>query len=105
MGATTKWFSLPATFSQKEVTEYFESRQDSDRQEYLYEHDGDEDGAFYSGGFNTNSGLRFFNREFEDFEKAEEFCSENSEKWGNAVAVKYKHEEKLLWLVFAWCAE
>lgn len=42
----------------------------------------------YSGTFGSNSGLRVTQKVFADEESAQEWISENAEKWGNVLAVK-----------------
>lgn len=65
---------------------------------YMYGHD------CYNGTFSTCRGLQITDITFNSDNEAEEWLCDNTEKWGEAVAVKVLSPHKH-WLVGGWCAE
>lgn len=60
----------------------------------------------YSGDFQTCDGLDVTSKTFPDEDEANDWLVNNTEKWGNARAVKVQKAPKAwYWIVGAWCAE
>lgn len=59
----------------------------------------------YSGTLATCSGLSITTREFSERDEADQYISDNTEKWGDALAVILSNETQKGWVVGGWCAE
>ena len=64
-----------------EVTRSFEQEQQVDRHE---------NGHAYSGGFGQFAGIEFHDKEFASVDEAEHYVYEQGNKWGPAIAVRFK---------------
>lgn len=71
--------------------------------ECIYEHGHDS----YNGTFSTMGGLSIkINKVFSDRDSAEDYICDNTEKWGNALAVTVKEDNKEPYtLIGGWAAE
>jgi hypothetical protein len=58
-----------------------------DEEEYEHGHDA------YNGTLSTTSGLEIRDQVFEDVNAASEYIEKNTEKWGSALAVRFKAKE------------
>lgn len=63
-----------------------------------------EDGHSYSGEIGMATGLQFSGETFEDQYTAEIHVESAAEKWGPAIAVRFKQADKEFWLIGAWCS-
>lgn len=97
MGANFETITMPGNLSRAEVEKRFADAQDQDR----YEH-----GHSYSGGMGMASGLSFEDngREFPDSASAYDYLDCTCEKWSHAIAVKYRIEDRTIWMIGALCA-
>jgi len=60
----------------------------------------------YNGSFSTMSGLRNSSKVFSDRIEAERYIEDNTEKWGCALAVEVREENKKPYtLIGGWAAE
>lgn len=66
--------------SSQELTKAFEKHQEEER----YENGNDG----YSGHIGLANGLQINSKTFKDYDSAEEWLSNNTQKWGSAIAVK-----------------
>lgn len=81
MGADNDSLSLDGSLSTSEVRKQFEA----------YQKGCDvESGRSYSGRLNMCPGIEFADKEFNSHDEAYEYLVNRAEKWGNAIAVKYK---------------
>ena len=91
MGAS--FITMRAKGTHDQVKEAFRIAQEDDRYH---------NGHSYSGGFGMCTGLTFgrVNRCHEEVE-ADEWLSQNCDKWGPAIALRLTDDE---YLIGAWCA-
>jgi len=80
MGAVYNSMEVDGKATKQEVTSQFNDRRESD---------GYECGHSYSGSFSEFSGLEFSSKVFHSENAAHDWVSDNAEKWGPAIAVKY----------------
>lgn len=98
MGASEKTMTIKGELSFDEVKEIFYQRQEEDRDYYGRDP--------YNGSFTTFNGIKNCYRSFDHYNEAVDYILGNSEKWGEALAVKYKGtNNELKWLVGGWAAE
>lgn len=81
MGACLNTITFAGDLTEAQVKEKFENEQSVDRFE---------NGHSYSGGFGMLTGVKFVKqgKVFKSISAAEDYISENQEKWGAAFAVK-----------------
>ena len=82
MGAVLNTMALDGTMTKEQVMTAFNER---------VEQDGYDHGHSYSGSFSEFRGLVFKDICFETEDEAREYVDQHGEKWGPAVAVRYKH--------------
>lgn len=99
MGANYVEATMVGKLSVEEVREEFTALQEAYR--YEYGHSG------YTGTFAEANGIEFLNTvPFESAASAERFVEAQADKWGPALAVRYKNKEsKERWYVGACCSE
>lgn len=85
MGAQSVYMTVNST-DKEVIKKEFRARQAED--EYEYGHNP------YNGTFSTLSGIEISSRVFDNEDKAYEYVFENTNKWGNALAVTVKEENK-----------
>jgi hypothetical protein len=73
-------------FDGKLTSSELRKRYDARIKDLLYEHGADA----YNGTLTTTSGLRVEEKTFDSVEAAEEYVQANTNKWGEALAVKFK---------------
>jgi hypothetical protein len=96
MGAYELTMVLNGELTQDQVEKaYYERKQDDE-----YWHGCDP----YNGTFTTMNGIKFRQRTFDSERDATEYILDNTEKWGDALAVKFTREGKTFWLVGGWAA-
>lgn len=62
-------------------------------------------GEEYSGSWNMLSGLKVVRQTFASDDAAREWLEDNTEKWDNAVAVRFKDGAGERWMMGGWAAE
>jgi hypothetical protein len=84
MGACDVYFTIgKQVTSRAELEGYLKKKQEQDR-----EYNGHQEG--YSGDFQTVDGIKTdFSKLFTSFNEALQYCLDNTEKWGDALAVHY----------------
>lgn len=85
MGATDVYMTVDGKQNEAQVKEHFAEKQASD---------GAEHGHSYSGSFSEFTGLTFTRMEFLTVDEAGDWIERNSQKYGPALAVKYKDIKK-----------
>jgi len=58
----------------------------------------------YTGTFAESHGVKIVSRNFETIREASEYLNETAEKWGPALAVKAKHNDRPVWVIGAICS-
>lgn len=97
MGACYNERALHGSLTEADLQEQFREMQMIDRYE---------NGHSYSGGWGQCRGLSTEAQKiFESEDLATKYLQEVADKWGPAVAVKYRTSGTVEWLIGAWCAE
>jgi hypothetical protein len=98
MGAAYNETSMPGEIPTQDVCSNFKNLQHEGRHQH---------GASYTGTFAEARGLKFPEAAtFDSKTSASEFVVDEADKWGPALAVRYKDKEsKERWLIGAWCSE
>lgn len=98
MGAHNIAITADGSRTPKQVQEYFDRLVDNDREQF-----GSDP---YSGSWATFRSVSVItDKTFEDRKSASEYCLNHSEKWYNAVAVKFKGKDgNVRWLIEGWAA-
>lgn len=86
MGATDVYMTVDGKKNEAQVKQAFAEKQSDDAHEYG--HGG------YSGSFAEFNGISFTRMEFATVDEAGDWIEKNSQKWGPALAVKYKAIKK-----------
>lgn len=97
MGSCEKTMTLDGKLTEEQVKQKFYDLQEEDRDEYGRDP--------YNGSFSTMNGIKVTSKQFTDWNKATEYILDNTEKWGNALAVKVDADDHDYWLVGGWAAE
>jgi len=95
MGATNIEYRLPVKKypTEESIREWYKN----EVQSCLYECGHDP----YNGTLSTTRGIKFCSQTFTDEGAAWDYLLENTEKWSNALAVKFGD----FWLIGGWAAE
>lgn len=97
MGANYGSMTLKGSMTRNEVKAHFKARQEADAYDC---------GHSYSGAWNMCEGLRFEAKHFPSYEAADNYVSENTDKWGSALCVTFTNENgESAWYIGGWRAE
>ena len=96
MGACSSFMTVETTDKSKVMKEFKEYVE-----ELVYEYGHN----CYNGTFSTCSGLTVTSKTFTDEKEAREYILDNTEKWGDALAVTIKSDKGNYTLIGGWCAE
>jgi len=103
MGAHNVCLIFDGSISKQAVVDLVDQQKDIDREN---QYDMDPQDIPYAGDWTTIPKIKFpTSQVFEDYDAAEEYCLDKSQKWEYAVAVKFKDEDddgKICWMVQGW---
>ena len=91
MGAHDIGFEMKGSATQAEVNEMFRNFRDNEERS--------------SYGWKSVSRVKFTSLQFETAGEAYDYCMDHAEKWDYVLAVKFKRNGELMWLVAGWGAE
>jgi hypothetical protein len=96
MGASTDFRRYKASLGQDTIKKLWDGAVAQSRYE---------DGHSYSGQIGMLGGIRSWNDlNLPDMAAADEYISENHEKWQAAMAVSYTDKGEKYWLIGGWCS-
>ena len=96
MGASLQTIKVKTSI-RKDVKKAFKQQKKDDIYNY--------GNSCYSGTFGTLEDLDFYHREVDSYATAKDIIADNTEKWGNALAVPVKEGSEFYYVVGGWCAE
>ena len=96
MGACSSFITVETT-DRSEIKKEFKKYVN----ECIYEYGHD----CYNGTLSTCEGLSITGKTFVDESEARDYILDNTEKWGNALAVTIKGDKNSYTLIGGWCAE
>ena len=96
MGANLNTYKFADSIGKEKITE---------RWNYAVEESLYESGHSYSGEIGMlGKGICWLDKNFLLEDDAEEYISENHEKWSKAIAVSFSKDNKKFWLIGGWCS-